>query len=192
MRRAEQKRETRETNVSVKLDLDGVGKANICTGIRLFDHLLEQLSKHGRFNLDVTATGDDAHHLVEDVAIVIGQAFDRALGEKKGIVRMGDASVPMDEALATVAVDISGRGYCVLELDFEGNDLFGMATDLIRHFLETLAREARINLHGGIAYGTNDHHRAEALFKALGRALDKATRLDERLYGQIPSTKDAL
>ncbi|MBN1368770.1 MAG: imidazoleglycerol-phosphate dehydratase, partial [Dehalococcoidaceae bacterium] len=164
----------------------------ISTGIRLFDHLLEQLARHGKFDLTISATGDDAHHLVEDVAIVLGQVLNQALGEKRGIVRMGDAIVPMDDALATVALDLSGRSYTVLDIEFEGNDLFGFATDLIRHFLETFAREGRFNLHGGVAYGTNDHHKAEAFFKALGRALEKATRIDPRTAGDIPSTKELL
>ncbi len=189
-RSSARKRETRETTISLKLNIDGTGQTDICTGLRIFDHLLDQLGRHGRFDMDISATGDDSHHLVEDVAIVLGQAFSEALGEKRGIVRMADATVPMDDSLATVAVDLSGRGYSVLDLEFEGNDLFGFPSDLIRHFLETFATEARINLHGGVAYGTNDHHKAEAFFKALARALDKATRLDERICGQLPSTKE--
>jgi imidazoleglycerol-phosphate dehydratase len=174
------------------MNVDGSGHTEISTGIRLFDHLLDQLGRHGMFDLKISATGDDAHHLVEDVAIVLAQAFEEALGEKRGIVRMADATVPMDDALATVVIDISGRGYSVLDIEFEGNDMFGFPTDLIRHFLETFAREARINLHGGLAYGTNDHHKAEAFFKALGRALDKATRIDARIAGEIPSTKEKI
>lgn len=191
-RASENKRETRETNISVYMNVDGSGHTEISTGIRLFDHLLDQLGRHGMFDLRISATGDDAHHLVEDVAIVLAQALEEALGEKRGIVRMADATVPMDDALATVVIDISGRGYSVLDIEFEGNDLFGFPTDLIRHFLETFAREARINLHGGLAYGTNDHHKAEAFFKALGRALDKATRIDPRIAGEIPSTKEKI
>ncbi len=191
-RNASLKRETRETNVSIELNIDGKGKAEISTGIRIFDHLLEQLSRHGRFDIKISATGDDAHHLVEDVAIVLGQVLNQALGEKKGIVRMADATVPMDDALATVAVDIGGRGYSIVELDLEGNDLFGFASDLVRHFLETFAGAAKINLHGIVAYGANDHHKAEAFFKALARALDKATRVDDRLSGEIPSTKEII
>lgn len=191
-RTSEKKRETRETNINVYLNVDGTGHTEINTGIRLFDHLLDQLGRHGLFDLRVSATGDDAHHLVEDVAIVLAHTLDEALGEKRGIVRMADATVPMDDALATVAVDISGRGYSVLDMEFEGNDLFGFSTDLIRHFLETFAREAKINLHGGVAYGINDHHKAEAFFKALGRALERATRIDSRIAGEIPSTKEVL
>jgi imidazoleglycerol-phosphate dehydratase len=158
----------------------------------MFDHLLSQLAQHGRFDLKISATGDDPHHLVEDVAICLGKAFSEALGEKRSIIRMGDASVPMDDALAMVAVDISGRGYTVLELPFSDNDMAGFSTDLIRHFLESFAIEARLNLHTKILYGINDHHKAEALFKALGRALDTATSIDERLSGKLPSTKGFL
>jgi len=186
------KRETKETNISLELNIDGSGKDEMLTGIRMFDHLLAQLAKHGIFDIKISATGDDQHHLVEDVAICLGKALGEALGEKRGIIRMADASVPMDDALATVAVDISGRGYAVLELPFADNDMFGFPSDLVRHFLEAFAAEAKINLHARIEYGSNDHHKAEALFKALGRALDAATRIDERISGELPTTKDLL
>ena len=186
------KRETKETNISLELNIDGSGRWEMNTGIGMFDHLLAQVAQHGRFDLKISATGDDQHHLVEDVALCLGKAFSEALGEKQGIVRMADAAVPMDDALAMVVVDISGRGYHMLDLPFADNDMAGFPTDLIRHFLETFAIEARLNLHAKIAYGTNDHHKAEALFKALGRALDKATGIDERLSGELPSTKEFL
>jgi len=186
------RRETKETNVSLELDIDGSGKWEMNTGIGMFDHLLSQLAQHGVFDIKISATGSDQHHLVEDVAICLGRAFGEALGEKRGIVRMADATVPMDDTLAMVAVDISGRGYTVLELPFSDNDMAGFPTDLIRHFLESLALEAKLNLHARVIYGTNDHHKAEALFKALGRALDMATRIDERLGGELPSTKELL
>ena len=188
------KRETKETNISLELNIDGSGKWEIATGIKMFDHLLSQLAQHGLFDIKISATGNDQHHLVEDVAICLGRAFGQALGEKRGIVRMADATVPMDDALAMVAVDISGRGYTVLELPFTDveREIAGLETDLIRHFLESFAIEARLNLHTRIAHGTNDHHKAEALFKALGRTLDKATRIDERIGGELPSTKDLL
>lgn len=186
------KRETKETKISLELNLDGGGKWQINTGVEMFDHLLSQLAQHGVFDLTIAAAGKDQHHVAEDVAICLGKALAAALGEKRGIVRMADASVPMDDALATVALDISGRGYTVLELPFSDNDMRGFATDLIRHFLESLAIESRMNLHARIIYGTNDHHKAEALFKALGRALDKATRIDERICSELPSTKDLL
>lgn len=191
-RTAKIKRETTETKVSLELGIDGTGQARINTGIKMFDHLLSQTVKHGRFNLIVTASGDDEHHLIEDVAICLGKALGEALGDKRGIIRMADAAVPMDDALAMVAVDISGRGYSVLELPFADNDMAGFPTDLIRHFLESLAVEARLNLHARILYGTNDHHKAEALFKALGRALDMATGLDKRISGELPSTKGCM
>jgi len=191
-RKAVIKRETKETNISLKLDIDGGGNYEMVTGIRMFDHLLSQLAKHGIFDIKVSATGDDQHHLVEDVAICLGRAMAEALGSRRGIVRMADASVPMDDALAMVAVDISGRGYTVLEMPFSDNDMTGFPTDLIRHFLEAFASEAKINLHARILYGTNDHHKAEALFKALGKAMSAATRIDERISDELPTTKDLL
>jgi imidazoleglycerol-phosphate dehydratase len=186
------KRETKETRVNLELGVDGAGQAQISTGIKMFDHLLSQLAQHGRFNLRLSASGDDQHHVIEDVGICLGKALAEALGDKRGIIRMADAAVPMDDALAAVVVDISGRGYSVLELSFADNDMAGFPTDLIRHFLESLAIEARLNLHAKILYGTNDHHKAEALFKALGRALDMATTLDKRISGELPSTKGRL
>ncbi|UCG54322.1 MAG: imidazoleglycerol-phosphate dehydratase HisB [Dehalococcoidia bacterium] len=186
------KRETKETNINLELDIDGGGNYEMLTGIRMFDHLLSQLAKHGLFDIKISATGDDPHHLVEDVAICLGKAMTEALGNKLGIVRMADASVPMDDALATAAIDIGGRGYTVLDLLFSDNDMTGFSTDLIRHFIETFASEAKINLHVKILYGTNDHHKAEALFKAMGRALGAATRIDERISEELPSTKDIL
>lgn len=191
-RQATVKRKTKETNISLELNVDGNGQWEINTGIRMFDHLLAQVAQHGRFDMKISATGDDQHHLVEDVALCLGKVLNQALAEKQGIVRMADAVVPMDDALATVAIDISGRGYTVLELPFSDNDMAGFPTDLIRHFLESLASEAKLNLHARIIYGVNDHHKAEALFKALGRALDTATRIDERIADKLPSTKELL
>jgi imidazoleglycerol-phosphate dehydratase len=186
------RRETKETNISLELNIDGTGKWEIATGIHIFDHFLSSLAKHGLFDIKLIANGDDTHHLVEDVAICLGQAFGEALGDKKGIVRMADATVPMDDALATAIVDLSGRGYAVLDLPFAGNDMSGLPPDLIRHFLESFAIEARMNLHARILYGSNDHHKAEALFKALGRALGAATRIDPRIAGELPTTKNFL
>jgi imidazoleglycerol-phosphate dehydratase len=191
-RKSEIKRNTRETSIGLELDLDGTGKWELCTGIRMFDHLLSQLAQHGKFDLNCAANGSDIHHVVEDVAICLGKAFNEALGEKLGIVRMANAVVPMDDVLVSVAIDLSGRPYTVLDLNFKGNDMSEFPTDLVRHFLESFAVEARMNLHAQVRYGTNDHHKAEALFKALGRALDTATRLDPRLGGSLPSTKDLL
>ncbi|MFC2012974.1 imidazoleglycerol-phosphate dehydratase HisB [Chloroflexota bacterium] len=191
-RQAVIKRETSETKITVTLDINGSGNREMSTGIEMFDHLLEQLAQHGVFDIKITATGSDRHHVVEDVAICLGKAFNEALGEKRGIVRMADAWVPMDDVLAMVVVDIGGRGYTVLELPFSENDMDGFPTDLVRHFFESFATEARLNFHARICCGVNDHHKAEALFKALGRALDSATGIDRRIAGDLPSTKDML
>ncbi|MER3467315.1 MAG: imidazoleglycerol-phosphate dehydratase HisB [Thermoflexus sp.] len=174
--------------------LDGRGEARVETGIGFLDHMLRHLAVHGLFDLEVQARGDlevDPHHTVEDVAIVLGQALDQALGDRRGIVRMGHAWVPMDEALAFVAVDLSGRPYAVLDLTFTGPTVGTLPVSLLPHFLETLAVHARMNVHARLLSGRDDHHRAEALFKALGRALDVATQRDPRRC-DIPSTKGTL
>ena len=191
-RKAKVIRETAETNVRVELNIDGSGQFEITTGIRMFDHLLTQLAQHGVFDMKISASGPDQHHVVEDVAISLGKAFNQALGEKRGIVRMAHSIVPMDEALAVVAVDIGGRSYSVIEATFNKVNIGELSTDLIRHFLVSFASEAKINLHAKVITGINDHHKAEALFKALGRALDSATRIDERIAGRIPSTKEVI
>jgi imidazoleglycerol-phosphate dehydratase len=191
-RKAVLKRGTKETSISLELDIDGSGRYDIATGINIFDHFLAQVARHGLFDIKLRATGDDQHHVVEDVAISLGKAFGEALGEKRGIVRMASVVVPMDETLVTLAIDIGGRGYAVLNLPFSGKDISGFSPDLVGHFLESFAIEARMNLHASIVYGSNNHHKAEALFKALGRALDAATRLDPRLSGELPSTKGLL
>ncbi|MBN1189896.1 MAG: imidazoleglycerol-phosphate dehydratase HisB [Dehalococcoidales bacterium] len=191
-RRSVIKRITGETSVALELDIDGSGKWEMCTGIRMFDHLLSQLAQHGKFDINCAANGPDMHHVIEDVAICLGKGFNEALGEKRGIVRMGYAVVPMDDALVEVAVDLSGRAYTVLDIPFSGNDMADFPSDMVRHFLESFAAEARMNLHAAVKHGTNDHHKAEALFKALGRALDIAVRADPRLGDQLPTTKDLL
>jgi len=185
-------RETAETNVKVELNVDGNGQFQITTGIRMFDHFLTQLAQHGVFDIKVSASGPDQHHVVEDVAISLGKAFNQALGKKESIVRMAHAAVPMDEALAMVAVDVGGRVYSAIEVDFSEASIGDLDADLVRHFLISLASEAKINLHAKVLSGINDHHKAEALFKALGRALDSATRIDERILGRIPSTKEII
>jgi imidazoleglycerol-phosphate dehydratase len=187
-------RRTRETDVSVTLELDGTGRYEIDTGLGFLDHMLAQIAAHGLFDLMVQARGDlqiDEHHTVEDVAIVLGQALDRALGDRSGLVRIGHAYAPLDEALARVAVDLSGRPYAVIEAGFDTPRIGAVGTDLLVHFLETLAFNARMSLHAHVLHGRNDHHRAEALFKALGRALDAATRQDPR-RSTVPSTKGVL
>jgi len=186
------RRETQETNVNLEFAIDGKGDFEITTGIRMFDHLLAQLAQHGAFNLKVSATGADPHHLVEDVALCLGRVFNQALGEKQGIVRMAHAMVPMDDALALVAVDVGGRGYAVVEVPFDEKNIADLPANLICHFLETFASEARINLHAALFRGSNDHHKVEALFKALARVLDGATQFDERIKGRAPSTKGVI
>jgi imidazoleglycerol-phosphate dehydratase len=194
-RRAVVDRRTGETSIKVELAIDGQGRCQASTGIGMLDHLLDHIAKHGLFDIGVEAKGDldvGQHHTLEDVAICLGQAFDRALGERRGIVRMGHALVPMDEALALVAIDISGRGYAEVEAPLEGRDVGGLDSDLVRHFLESFAAEAKLNLHARILSGVNDHHKVEALFKALAKALDSATRIDERRRGEVPSTKGTI
>jgi imidazoleglycerol-phosphate dehydratase len=188
-------RKTNETDIQLSLNLDGTGRCAASTGVGFLDHLLRHIAVHGLFDLEIKAIGDldiDAHHTVEDVAIVLGQAFDRALGDRKGIVRMGSATAPMDESLAFVAIDLSGRPYTVVAAEWHTPAIGSLPTTLIPHFLESFAFNARLNLHARVEYGRDDHHQAEALFKALGRALDAATRLDARRAGAIPSTKGRL
>lgn len=188
-------RKTSETDIQLRFNLDGTGQYAVSTGVGFLDHLLRHVAVHGLFDLEIRASGDldiDAHHTVEDVAIVLGQAVDQALGDRKGIVRLGSAYVPMDEALAFVAIDLSGRPYTVMLADWHSPMIGALPTTLIAHFLESFAFNARLNLHARVEYGRDDHHQAEALFKALGRALDGATRLDERRAGIVPSTKGTL
>lgn len=191
-RKATVARETAETNVKVELNIDGSGQFQITTGIRMFDHLLSHIAQHGVFDIKISASGPDQHHVVEDVAISLGKAFNQALGKKQGIVRMAHAIVPMDEALAEVAVDIGGRVYSVIEAAFNETNVGDLDADLVRHFLVSVASEAKINLHAKVLSGINDHHKAEALFKALARALDSATRIDERILDKVPSTKEVI
>ena len=188
-------RETKETRVEVTIDLDGSGRASAKTGIGMLDHLVEQIGKHGLFDLTVTATGDlhvDEHHTVEDVGIALGQAIDKALGERRGIVRMADALVPLDEALASVAIDISGRPYCEVDVTWTLDRIGELPASLVEHLLGSIATEAKMTLHARVLKGENDHHRAEAMCKALGRALAAATRIEPRLQGGVPSTKGTI
>jgi imidazoleglycerol-phosphate dehydratase len=194
-RLARVERRTQETDVLVALALDGSGQHQVETGIGFLDHMLAHIAVHGLFDLQVRAQGDlhvDAHHTVEDVALTLGEAFDRALGNRAGIVRIGSASVPMDESLVFVTVDLSGRPYAVTEMAWAGPAVGTLPVTLIPHFFESFAVTARANVHARVLYGRDDHHKAEALFKALGRALDAATRLDSRRGGMIPSTKGTL
>ena len=184
-------RKTNETDITLSLGLDGAGTHAISTGVPFLDHLLAHVAVHGLIDLSVEAQGDlhiDEHHTVEDVAIVLGQALAQALGDRSGIRRMGHAYVPMDEALAFVAIDLSGRPYAVLDVSFSTPQIGTLGTSLVGHFLESLAAHGRMNLHARILYGRDDHHKAEALFKAFGRALRAAVEPDLRRSG-VPSTK---
>jgi len=195
MRYAEIQRKTSETDIALALKIDGGGHHNLQTGVGFLDHMLGHIAVHGLFDLTVRAQGDlhiDVHHTVEDVALALGTAFDKALGERTGIVRTGSCYMPMDESLAFVAVDLSGRPYSVVKVDWHTSQVGGIPTSLFDHFLESLAVTARMNLHAQVLYGRDDHHQAEALFKALGRALDAATQVDPRRQGRVPSTKGTL
>ncbi|MBI5957483.1 MAG: imidazoleglycerol-phosphate dehydratase HisB [Chloroflexi bacterium] len=193
-RKATISRRTNETQIELSLNLDGSGKVEINTGIGFFDHMLHHIAHHGLFDLSVQAAGDlhvDAHHTIEDVAICLGRALDQALGDRAGIVRIGSAYVPMDEALARVVVDLSGRAYAVIQAEFDTPQMGQMPTSLVVHVFESIAFNARMNLHAAVLYGRDDHHKAEALFKALGRALSAAVAFDPR-RGGVPSTKGTL
>lgn len=187
-------RTTKETNVKLKLDLDGRGQSQIDTGVGFFDHLLTSFASHGLFDLEVTTEGDlhiDDHHTVEDTALVLGTAIAEALGDRAGITRFGDARVPMDEALADAVVDVSGRPYAVIELDLSTPSIGNFTTQNIAHALEALTRTAGITLHLS-ATGKNDHHVAEAAIKAFARALRAAVSADPRRGNEVPSTKGSL
>jgi len=187
-------RRTHETDVAVTLDLDGTGAADVRTGIGFLDHLLTSFAHHGLFDLAVHAEGDfevDEHHTVEDVALVLGSALAEALGDRAGIARFGEASVPMDEALATAVVDVGGRPYAVIDLPFRGERMGALPTQLVEHALEAFARSSGTTLHLR-GSGRNDHHLAEAAFKALARALRAAVAEDPRRGGAVPSTKGSL
>jgi imidazoleglycerol-phosphate dehydratase len=192
---ARHSRETSETTVKVEINLDGTGQYEVKTGNGMLDHMLAQLARHGLLDLKVEAKGDLGpgwHHLVEDVGITLGQALRQAVGEGKGIVRMGHAVVPLDETLVQVALDLGGRGYAVVDIGLS-NELVGdLPGDLLRHFLESLAFESRMSLHAKIIQGVNPHHKAEATFKALARALNVALRIDPRRAGDVPSTKGTI
>jgi imidazoleglycerol-phosphate dehydratase len=194
-RRASIVRETTETRVTLTFAVDGHGRANIRTGIGAFDHFLTLFTRHGLFDLEIEAQGDlavDGHHTVEDVGICLGQAIRQALGEHRGLRRTADVAVPMDEALAHVAVDCGGRSWYVQRDPFHAPAVGDLETGLVRHFLDTVSREARINIHVVTLYGDDAHHQVEAVFKAFGRALDAATQRDERLGERLPSTKERI
>ena len=194
-RTAEIARTTKETDIKVFVNLDGKGEYEIDTGIGFFDHMLTALSKHSGIDMKISCKGDlnvDAHHSVEDTGIVLGQAFAKAIGDKVGIRRYGSASIPMDEALGTCSLDISGRAFLVFDCEFAGECCGEMDTQLFEEFFRSFAFNAGITLHVACPYGSNDHHKAEAMFKALARALREAAETDPRFEGQVVSTKGAL
>ncbi len=188
-------RKTKETDITLSLNLDGKGRAKIATGVGFFDHMLDLLSRHSLIDLEVQAKGDlhiDAHHTVEDVGIVLGQALEKALGDKRGIYRYGWAIVPMDETLAQVAVDFSGRPAFVYNVKFSGETIGQQfAVELVEEFWKSVAMAGRMNIHVTVPYGSNDHHIAEAIFKALAKAIRQATTHDPR-NDDVPSTKGSL
>ena len=194
-RTAEIKRTTGETDIFVKIDIDGQGKSDIDTGIGFFDHMLTALSKHSGMDLEIKCKGDlyvDAHHSVEDVGIALGQAFAQAIGDKKGIVRYGSARCPLDEALGDAVIDISGRPFIVFNCEFTADKCGEMDTQLFEEFFRSFAFNAGITLHISSPYGVNDHHKAEAMFKSLARAIRQAAAIDTRFKDQVISTKGVL
>lgn len=194
-RSAEVRRTTKETQIELRLNLDGRGKADISTGIRFFDHMLDLVTRHGGFDLRLKATGDldvDQHHTVEDVGIALGEAFHAALGNKKGILRAGYFLMPMDETLAAAAVDFGGRAFCVVKAKFSARTLGGFQTELVEDFFHGFAQAARANVHLRVLYGRSSHHQVEAVFKAFARALRFAVSRDKRLRNVLPSTKEFL
>jgi imidazoleglycerol-phosphate dehydratase len=189
---AELERKTQETDIQCRLNLDGQGQYDINTGVGFLDHMLCHVSKHGKIDLTVKATGDlevDAHHTVEDVGICLGQCLNEALGDKKGIQRYGFASVPMEDALANVSLDLSGRPFCVYHADYRTEKIGDFDVELIEEFLRAVINVGKLNLHVNVPYGTNSHHVAEAIFKALGQALHQAVTI---MGTDIPSTKGIL
>jgi imidazoleglycerol-phosphate dehydratase len=195
MRQAEITRNTLETKIRVALDLDGTGVSRLATGIGFFDHMLDQIARHGMIDLDIEATGDlhiDAHHTIEDVGITLGQALAKALGDKKGLRRYGHAYVPLDEALSRVVVDLSGRPGLVFNVAFTRATIGEFDVDLVREFFQGLVNHAGMTLHIDALRGDNSHHQAETVFKAFARALRMAVEADPRAAGSIPSTKGAL
>ncbi|AEV70367.1 imidazoleglycerol-phosphate dehydratase HisB [Acetivibrio clariflavus] len=193
-RKAQISRKTGETDIKLTVNLDGSGKSNINTGVGFLDHMLDLFTRHGLFDLEVSAKGDlhvDAHHTVEDVGIVLGQAIKEALGDKKSIRRYGSCFVPMDESLALVALDLSGRPFLVFDVNLPAQKLGIMETELIEEFFRAVAFNAGMNLHIKLFYGNNTHHIIEAIFKAFGRALDQAVFIDDRIEG-VMSTKGLL
>ncbi len=190
MRNATVTRKTSETDIKVKLNIDGSGKFSVSTGTQFFDHMLESFARHGGFDLEITATGDNEHHIVEDVGIALGQALKEAVGDKRGITRFGQAVIPMDEVLILTSVDLGGRTHISLGVKFRKKKIEDLSSEMIEHFVESFASEARMNLHIKFLDGRNDHHKAEAIFKSLAIALKMALAKDAKKG--LPSTKGVL
>jgi imidazoleglycerol-phosphate dehydratase len=194
-RTAQIRRTTKETQIALRLNLDGRGKSEISTGIPFFDHMLDLVTRHGGFDLRLKATGDlnvDQHHTVEDVGIALGEALNAALGNKRGILRAGYFLMPMDETLAAAAIDLGGRAFCVIKAQFSAARVGDFQTELVEDFFQGFAQAARVNVHLRVLYGRSTHHQVEALFKAFARALRFAVSRDKRLRNVLPSTKELL
>ncbi|WP_019557252.1 imidazoleglycerol-phosphate dehydratase HisB [Thiomicrorhabdus arctica] len=195
MRKATIERDTLETQITVSVNLDGQGDAKLDTGVPFFEHMLDQIARHGMIDIDIKANGDthiDDHHTVEDVGITLGQAINQAVGDKKGITRYGHAYVPLDEALSRVVIDLSGRPGLVFNADFTREKIGNFETELVFEFFQGFVNHANVTLHIDCLRGHNSHHQAETIFKAFGRALRMALSADERMAGKMPSTKGSL
>jgi imidazoleglycerol-phosphate dehydratase len=192
LRKVKAKRKTKEVDITLELDVDGKGNTDVETGIRFLNHILVTLAKHGLFNLEVKATGDLKHHLSEDVALVLGEALNKALNKGKGIKRFGSAYVPMDDSLARATVDLGGRAYSVRNLCITQSQIEDLKTEDIEHFFDSLAQASKANIHITVLYGSNEHHKIEAAVKALALALRQALTLEPRIGDRIPSAKGVL
>ena len=192
MRKFEAKRKTKEVDITLELDVDGKGNAAVNTGIRFLDHILLTLAKHGLLDLKVNAKGDLKHHISEDVALVLGEALNKATNKGKGIKRFGSAYVPMDESLARATIDLGGRGYCVRDLKIKQDQIEDLKTEDIEHFFDSLAQATKANIHITVLYGSNEHHKLEAALKALALALRQALTIEPRIGDQVPSAKGVL
>jgi imidazoleglycerol-phosphate dehydratase len=192
MRKVNVKRKTKEVDITLELDIDGKGNTNINTGIKFLDHLLITLAKHGLFNLKIKAEGDLKHHISEDIALILGEAFNKITSNKKGIKRFGSAHVPMDESLARATVDLGGRAYCIRNLRLMQNQIEDLKTEDIEHFFDSLAQTSKANIHITVLYGSNEHHKIEAAIKALALAFRQAFTMEPRIKDQIPSAKGVI
>jgi imidazoleglycerol-phosphate dehydratase len=189
MRAVKIERKTTETNISIFLNIDGKGDYKIKTGVKFFDHMLASFARHGMFDLKISAKGDNEHHIVEDVGIALGEAFKKALKDKRGIARFGFSIIPMDDVLMLTSVDLGGRSYCANSVTFRKKKIEDLSSEMVGHFLESFSSEMRMNLHAKVLDGKNEHHKAEALFKSFGLSLGGACRITQE---DVPSTKGVL